>query len=60
MAINPMQRKARNSFLLGMFITLLITGAIIGLLAMQLMNRIKKEQEEAKSLKNVLYSSVSL
>ena len=29
MASNPMQRKARNSFLLGMIITLLITGAII-------------------------------
>ena len=31
MATNPMQRKARNSFLLGMLIMLLITGAIIAL-----------------------------
>lgn len=30
MAINPMQRKAQNSFLLGILVTLLITGLIIG------------------------------
>ena len=36
MAVNPMQRKARNSFLLGMIATLLITGAIIVLLFLQL------------------------
>ena len=36
MATNPMQRKARNSFLLGMLIMLLITGIIIGLLGFQL------------------------
>ena len=29
MASNPMQRKARVSFLMGMFVTLLITGVII-------------------------------
>ena len=29
MAVNPMQRKARNSFLLGIIITLLITGIVI-------------------------------
>ena len=32
MAMNPMQRKANNSFLLGIVITLLITGTIIGFL----------------------------
>ena len=32
MAMNPMQKKARTSFLLGMFLTLLITGIIIGIL----------------------------
>ena len=31
MAVNPMQRKANNSFLLGILITLLITGVIIAL-----------------------------
>lgn len=36
MAVNPMQRKANNSFLLGILITLLITGVIIALLLMQL------------------------
>ncbi len=36
MAKNPMQRKAQNSFLLGMLITLLITGIIIAILFMQL------------------------
>ena len=45
MATNPMQRKARNSFLLGMLIMLIITGAIIALLMLQLMNMKKEEQE---------------
>ena len=36
MASNPMQRKSRNAFLLGMIITLLITGVIIVLLFLQL------------------------
>ena len=39
MATNPMQRKARNSFLLGMLVMLLIAGAIIALLLMQLMEK---------------------
>ena len=42
MATNPMQRKARNSFLLGMLVMLLISGVIIALLFMQLMNKMKK------------------
>ena len=46
MATNPMQRKARNSFLLGMLITLVIAGAIIALLFIQLKNYKEKEQEE--------------
>ena len=46
MATNPMQRKARNSFLLGMLLMLVITGAIIALLFMQLMNMKKKENEQ--------------
>ena len=49
MATNPMQRKARNSFLLGMLIMLLISGVIIALLFMQLINKNKKEQEELKA-----------
>lgn len=46
MATNPMQRKARNSFLLGMLVMLLIAGVVIALLFMQLMKKNKKEQEE--------------
>lgn len=38
MAVNPMQRKARNSFLLGIILTLLITGAVIAFLIIQLKN----------------------
>lgn len=49
MATNPMQRKARNSFLLGMLVMLLISGIVIALLFMQLMNKTKKEQEELKA-----------
>ena len=50
MASNPMQRKARNSFLLGMIITLLITGAIIVFLFLQLNQQIqaRKEMEAQK------------
>ncbi|MCI9365493.1 MAG: hypothetical protein HFJ54_02510 [Clostridia bacterium] len=44
MAMNPMQKKARTSFLLGMFLTLVITGLIIAFLIMQL-GKIKKEQD---------------
>ena len=46
MATNPMQRKARNSFLLGMLVMLLISGIVIALLFMQLLNRIKEDNEE--------------
>lgn len=44
MATNPMQRKARNSFLLGVLVTLLIAAVIIGILVKVLID-IKKEQE---------------
>ena len=36
MASNPMQRKSRNSFLLGIIVTLLITGVVIAFLLLQL------------------------
>ena len=45
MATNPMQRKARNSFLLGMLLMLVITGVIIAFLIIQLTNMKKAEQE---------------
>ena len=36
MAMNPMQRKSRNSFLLGMVLTLLMASAVIGFLIFQI------------------------
>ena len=52
MATNPIQRKARNSFLLGMLLTLVIAGAVIALLILQLKNYKEKEKEEqANSVK---------
>ncbi len=53
MASNPMQRKARNSFLLGMLLMLVITGLIIGLLFIQLKNYQDKEAESIKSMVNI-------
>lgn len=51
MAMNPMQRKANNSFLLGIVITLLITGVIIAFLIFQIYNLNNKlKVEEAKKV----------
>ena len=55
MAVNPMQRKARNSFLLGIIITLLITGIVIVLLFLQL-KKVKDEQAEEAKLKVNVYT----
>ena len=60
MATNPMQRKARNSFLLGMLIMLLITGIIIGFLGFQLVKIKKEEQKEKASLVTVYVLSKNL
>ncbi len=53
MASNPMQRKARNSFLLGVIITLLIAGVIVALLFVQLKQKTEQLQAEANSKRNV-------
>ena len=45
MASNPMQRQARNFFLLGMVVSLLIAGVVVALLFMQ-MKKIKDENEK--------------
>ena len=50
MATNPMQRKARNSFILGVLITLLIMGAIVGFLVYQITNMKKEEETRLASL----------
>ena len=54
MASNPMQRKARNSFLLGMLVMLLIAGVIIAFLFIQLMNMNRQQREAQASMVNVL------
>ena len=46
-----MQRKSRNSFLLGMFIMLLITGIIIAVLLVQITNM--KEEEQQRQISQV-------
>ncbi len=53
-AMNPMQKKANTSFMIGVLITLLITGAIIAFLVVQLMN-IRKEQEAVEEAKQTVY-----
>lgn len=53
MAVNPLERKSRNSFLLGIVITLLITGCIIAFLLMQLLNMNKQKNEEQALLATV-------
>ncbi|MCI9039327.1 MAG: hypothetical protein HFJ29_05605 [Clostridia bacterium] len=53
MAKNPMQRKAQNSFLLGMLITLLITGLIIAFLILQLTKLTKAQKQAEISTKTV-------
>lgn len=61
MASNPMQRKARNSFLLGVFITMLIAALVIGFLLWKMQQQ-KQETaviENAKSTVYVLTKSVS-
>lgn len=59
MAINPMQRKANNSFILGILITLLITGLIIGFLIMQLVN-LNKEIENMNQGRTSVYALKNL
>lgn len=53
MATNPMQRKARNSFLLGILVATLVAAVVIALLAVQLVNTKKKEKLEEASAKTV-------
>ena len=55
MASNPMQRQARNFFLLGMIVTLVIAAAAVALLFMQ-MNKINEENKTIKqSIVNNVY-----
>ena len=54
MASNPMQRKSRTSFLLGMLITLVIMGAIVAFLFMQL-TKMKNEENERIAASKTVY-----
>lgn len=60
MASNPMQRQARNYFLLGMVITLLIAGAVVALLFMQIKKLTEQNDayEESMSMVYVLKQDV--
>ena len=53
MAMNPMQRKANMYLIIGVLVTLLITGSIIGFLVFQLVNINKEREAERKALKEV-------
>lgn len=53
MAINPMQRQKRVSYLLGMLTMLVISAIIIGIIGMQLVNLKKKEKEAQAALTTV-------
>ena len=53
MAMNPMQRKANNYLLIGVLVTLLITGSIIAMLFIQLnklQNQIKTQEANTKKV----------
>lgn len=53
MASNPMQRQARNSFLLGMVLTLIIAAIIVALMFMQIKKLNKKIKDEQSATKSV-------
>ena len=60
MAMNPMQKKAQNSFLLGMLVTLLVTGIIIGVLILRLTQITKQQQAEKANLKQVYVTQTDI
>ena len=53
MVMNPMQRKANNYLLIGVFVTLLITGSIIAILFMQLSKVNKQIKTQEAKMKKV-------
>ena len=54
MVANPMQRKARNSFLLGMFITLIVC-VLVGVLLYFVLSGQEKEKEEQEGVLTYAY-----
>ena len=53
MASNPMQRQARNSFLLGMLVAIIIAAVIIVFLFMQMKKLREDNQEYEANLKSI-------
>lgn len=53
MATNPMQKKARSSFILGILVTVVVMGLIVALLLMQLMKLKEAEEERIARLVSV-------
>ena len=53
MASNPMQRKSRNAFLLGVILTLLIAGVVVALLFLQLKQKTEDLNKELNAKVNV-------
>lgn len=60
MVSNPMQRKSRNAFLLGIIVTLIIAGAIIALLLVQLKQKDDKIKAEQAAKINVYTLSTNV
>ena len=64
MAMNPMQRKVRNSFLFGFLIAVVIAALIVGLLFMKIKklneDMVKMQQEEKLAMKTVYVVSESV
>ena len=60
MAMNPMQRKANNYLLIGIFSTLLVTGAIIAFLFMNLTKLQQEKKKEESAVKNVYVLSTNV
>lgn len=50
MASNPMQRKSRNSFILGVLIAVLVMGVIVALLLLKIKNMQAKEDDRLANL----------
>lgn len=54
MAKNPMQRKSRNSFLLGMLVTVIVMGAVVGILVFKLIS-INNSSKTVKDAEQEVY-----
>ena len=60
MAMNPMQRKANNYLIIGVLVTLLITGTVIVMLVMQLLKIADERKTEKNALKNVYIATTTI